>query len=142
MANKKFTIDGREYSIYELSNEQIVRLVKENNVPSCDHDLLVEEIIRRFENDLCKRSGETADDVFVRFFSGFVNGRLSSKKYVAEMMCREHRYLQNEMFKVCLEFIKMLAENYENGRFDPRNEYATKTSKKIIDYFKGIDYPY
>jgi hypothetical protein len=57
-------------------------------------------------------------------------------------MCREHRYLQNEMFKVCFEFIKMLAENCENGRFDPRNEYAAQTSKKIIDYLKEIDYPY
>ena len=140
--NKKFTIDEREYSIYELSNEQIVRLVRENNMPPCDHDLLVGEIIRRFENDLCKRSGETADDVFVRFFSSFVNGRLNSKKHVAEMMCCEHRYLQNEMFKVCLEFIKMLAENYEKGYFDPRNEYAAKTSSKIIEHFNSTNYPY
>jgi hypothetical protein len=143
MANKKFTIDEREYSIYELSNEQIVRFVRDNFVVTpCDHDMLVEEIIRRFENGLCKRGGETADDVFVRFFSSFVNGRLNSKKHVAEMMCREHRYLQNEMFKVCLEYIKLLAENCENGRFDPRNEYAAQASKKIIDYFKEIDYPY
>jgi hypothetical protein len=145
--NKKFTIDGREYSIYELSNEQIVRLVRDNEIPNenltaNERALLVEEIIRRFENDLCKRSGETADDVFVRFFSSFVNGRLNSKKHVAEMMCREHRYLQNEMFKVCLEFIKILAENCENGRFDPRNEYAAKTSKAIIDFFKETNYPY
>ena len=57
-------------------------------------------------------------------------------------MCREHRYLQNEMFKVCLEYIKELANCYECGRFDPRNQYAAETSKKIIDYFKEIDYPY
>jgi hypothetical protein len=147
MANKKFTIEGREYSIYELSNEQIVRLVDDNEIPNenltaNERALLVEEIIRRFETTLCKRSGETSDDVFVRFFSSFVNGRLNSKKHVAEMMCREHRYLQNEMFKVCFEFIKMLAENCENGRFDPRNQYAAQTSKKIIDYLKEIDYPY
>lgn len=147
MANKKFTIDGREYSIYELSNEQIVRLVDDNEIPNenltaNERALLVEEIIRRFETALCKRSGETSDDVFVRFFSSFVNGRLNSKKHVAEMMCCEHRYLQNEMFKVCLEYIKLLAENCENGRFDPRNQYAAQTSKKIIDYLKEINYPY
>ena len=34
------------------------------------------------------------------------------------------------------------AENCENGWFDPRNKYAAETSKKIIDYFKEIDYPY
>lgn len=147
MANKKFTIEEREYSIYELSNEQIVRLVDDNEIPNenltaNERALLVEEIIRRFETALCKRSGETSDDVFVRFFSSFVNGRLNSKKHVAEMMCCEHRYLQNEMFKVCLEYIKLLAENCENGRFDPRNQYAAQTSKKIIDYLKEINYPY
>jgi hypothetical protein len=67
---------------------------------------------------------------------------LKDKKKVADKMCKEHRYLQNEMFKVCLEYIKKLAENCENGWYDPRNQYAAETSKKIIDYFKEIDYPY
>lgn len=139
----KFTIDGREYESYQLSNEQIVRLIKDDTRACSDErDFLMEKVLERFENNLCKRSGETNDDVFVRFFSNFVNGRLNSKKHVAEMMCREHRYLQNEMFKVCLEYIKLLVENYENGCFDPRNQYAVQTSKKIIDYFKEIDYPY
>ena len=80
--------------------------------------------------------------MLARFFSNFVNGELHSKKHVAEMMCRKHRYLQNEMFKVCLEYIKLLAENCENGWFDPRNQYAVQTSNKIIDYFTAIDYPY
>lgn len=143
MANKKFTIDGREYESYQLSNEQIVRLIKDDSKAcSEDRDFLMEKVLERFEYDLCKRDGETSDDVFARFFGNFVNGKLHSKKHVAEVMCREHRYLQNEMFKVCLEYIKLLAENCENGRFDPRNKYAAETSKKIIDYFKEIDYPY
>jgi hypothetical protein len=102
----------------------------------------MKKVLERFKYDLCPKCGETNDDVFARFFGNFVNGKLRSKKHVAEVMCREHRYLQNEMFKVCLEYIKKLAENYENGRFDPRNQYAAQTSKKIIDYFKEIDYPY
>jgi len=147
MASKKFIIDGREYESYQLSNEQIIRLVRDNEVPNenltaDERAYLVEKIIDRFENDLCKRNGETNDDVFVRFFSSFVNGKLHSKKHVAEMMCREHRYLQNEMFKVCLEYIKLLAENYEKGYFDPRNEYAAKTSSKIIEHFNETNYPY
>jgi hypothetical protein len=80
--------------------------------------------------------------VFARQFGNFVNGKMRSKKKVAEKMSHEHRYLQNEMFKVCLEYIKVLAENCENGWYDPRNQYAAETSKKIIDYFKEIDYPY
>ena len=142
MTSKKFTIDGREYESYQLSNEQIVRLIKDDTTCSEDRDFLMAKVLARFEYDLCKRSGETADDVFARFFGNFVNGKLHSKKHVAEMMCREHRYLQNEMFKVCLEYIKLLAENCEKGCFDPRNKYAAETSKKIIDYFKEIDYPY
>ena len=143
MATKKFTIDGREYESYQLSNEQIVRLIKDDTKAcSEDRDFLMEKVLERFEYDLCPKCGENTDDVFARFFGNFVNGELNSKKHVAEMMCCEHRYLQNEMFKVCLEYIKLLAENCENGRFDPRNQYAAQTSKKIIDYFKEIDYPY
>ena len=143
MASKKFTIDGREYESYQLSNEQIVRLIKDDTKAcSEDIDFLMEKVLERFEYDLCPKCGENTDDVFARFFGNFVNGKLHSKKHVAEVMCREHRYLQNEMFKVCLEYIKLLAEKCENGCFDPRNQYAAQTSKKIIDYFKEIDYPY
>jgi hypothetical protein len=142
MADMKFTIDGREYAPYELRNEQIVRLIEGNTLTDDEKAFLKEKAYERFKYDLCPKGGENNDDVFARFFGNFVNGKLNSKKHVAEVMCREHRYLQNEMFKVCLEYIKLLAENCENGRFDPRNQYAAQTSKKIIDYFKEIDYPY
>ena len=140
----KFTIDGREYEDYQLSNEQIVRLIEgDNKVTEIGEEMFLKnKVYERFKYDLCPKSGEDNDDVFARFFGNFVNGKCHSKKKVAERMCREHRYLQNEMFKVCLEYIKKLAENCENGWFDPRNKYAAETSKKIIDYFKEIDYPY
>ena len=104
--------------------------------------LILKKVYERFKYELCPKSGEDNDDVFARFFGNFVNGKCHDKKKVANLMCREHRYLQNEMFKVCMEYIKKLAENCENGWFDPRNKYAAETSKKIIDYFKEIDYPY
>lgn len=142
----KFTIDGREYEDYQLSNEQIVKLLDDernvNELTDMGREYLEKRVYERFKYDLCPKSGETNDDVFARFFGNFVNGKLRSKKHVAEVMCREHRYLQNEMFKVCLEYMKLLAENCEKGLFDPRNQYAAQTSKKIIDYFKEIDYPY
>ena len=141
MEVKKFMIDGREYESYQLSNEQIVRLIKSDAYPE-DRDFLMKKVLERFEYNLCPKAGENNDDVFVRFFSNFVNGKMNNQKHVAEMMCHEHRYLQNEMFKVCLEYIKVLAEYCENGWFDPRNQYAAQTSKKIIDHFKEIDYPY
>lgn len=149
MENKKFTIDGREYKDYQLSNEQIVRLIDgkylemdDTHVNSDEKEFLMKKVYERFKYDLCPKCGENDDDVFARFFGNFVNGKCHSKKKVAELMCRDHRYLQNEMFKVCLEYIKLLAENCEKGWFDPRNQYAAQTSKMIIDYFKEIDYPY
>lgn len=144
MASRMFNIDGRSYADYELSNEQIVSLVDGDTLGSEDKKYLMEKAYQRFKYDLCarKNEGEDSDDVFARFFGNFVNGKCHSKKKVAEKMCREHRYLQNEMFKVCLEYIKKLAENCEKEWFDGRNKYACETSKKIIDYFKEIDYPY
>ena len=41
------------------------------------------------------------------------------------------RFIQ-EKFKVCLEYIKVLAENYQKGYYDPRNEWACQTSDKIV----------
>jgi hypothetical protein len=127
-----------------LSNEQIAELIEGNTLMGSEKEFLMEKAYQRFKYDLCarKNEGEDNDDVFARFFGNFVNGKCHDKKKVANKMCREHRYLQNEMFKVCLEYIKQLAENCENGWYDPRNQYAAETSKKIIDYFKEIDYPY
>lgn len=143
MVNKKFNIDGREYVDYQLSNEQIVRLLEgDYEITDMGHDFLMKKILERFKHNLCPKSGENMDDVFARFFGDFVNGKCNSKRKVAELMACEHRYLQNEMFKVCLEYIKKLAENCEKGCYGPRNEYACKTSKKIIDNFKEDNYPY
>jgi uncharacterized protein YuzB (UPF0349 family) len=142
MERRKFVIDGREYETYELSNEQMVHLANSKDLTDADKAFIKDKIVERFMYDCCARCGEDNDDVFARQFGNFVNGKMRSKKKVAEKMSHEHRYLQNEMFKVCLEYIKVLAENCENGWYDPRNQYAAETSKKIIDYFKEIDYPY
>ena len=107
-----------------------------------DAECFLQSILNRFEYDSCTKSGETRDELFARQFGDFVNGKCSDKGKVAEKMCCDHRYLQNEMFKVCLEYIKKLAENCEKGFYDPRNQYAAQTSKVIIDHLKEIDYPY
>ncbi len=64
--------------------------------------------------------------------SDFVNGGMSSPKTVAAQMSLDHHYLQNEMFKICLEYIKVLAMNYQHGRFDPRNEWACSQANDIV----------
>ena len=138
----KFTIDGREYEDYQLSNEQIVKLLDNGSWGHTEFTFLMKQVYNRFKSNLCPKSGETNDDVFARFFSDYVNRCPNNFKRAASVMARDHRYLQNEMFKVFLEFVKKLAQNCEEGCYDPRNKYAAETSKKIIDFFKEIDYPY
>ena len=61
MASKKFTIDGREYESYQLSNEQILSLIKDTKTCSEDRDFLMEKVLERFEYDLCPKCGEKTD---------------------------------------------------------------------------------
>lgn len=139
----KFTLNGREYEDYELSNAQIIELLEGgHDVTDMGHEFLMKKVYERFKSNLCPCSGEDTDDVFARFFGRYVNGKCHDKKKVAEIMCREHRYLQNEMFLLFMKFVIKLAENCENGYYDPRNKYAAETSKKIIDFFKEVNWPY
>lgn len=125
----KFIINGIEYKDYELSNEQLIELLEDNNALSNEQKEYINNvIIQRFKDNMCKRNGESEEELFARQFGKFVNGRMSSPKEVAKNMARDHRYLQNEMFKVCLEYIKILGENYSKGNYDARNEYACEKS--------------
>lgn len=137
----KFIIDGREYESYQLSNNQLLDIV-ENTTFDEQKEAAIKSIINRFKYDLCKEAGETEDDVFARFFGNFVNGKMRSKEHVAERMSREHRYLQQEMFKVCMAYISKLSEAYEKGYYDPRNEWSCKMSNSIINHLKETKQPY
>ena len=138
----KFTIDGREYEDYELSNEQIVRLIEGDTLMGSEKSYLMEKAYERFKYDLCPKGGETNDDVFAHFFSNYVNRCPNDFKKAASVMGREHRYLQNEMFKVCIEYIKVLKEAYEEKRYDGRNEYAVKTANMILSFLDAEKWPY
>lgn len=141
---KKFNVNGRETEWYYLTYQDKIDLIRDENTSDEDKKFLTDKLIESVEYDLCPKTneGETRDDVFARFFSNYVNCCGCNKKKAAEHMAREHRHLQNEMFKVCLEYIKILAENCDNGRYDLRNEWAAKTSKEMIDHLKAIDYWY
>lgn len=142
MERRKFIIDGREYETYQMNNRQLVDLIRDCEITDDDRSYLMEKALDRFENETCPRSGETDDDVFARFFGNYVNNCSHNKRKAAEKMGTDHRTLQSEMFKLCMAYIKVLAKHCEDGRYDPRNQYAAETSKKIIDYFNEINYPY
>lgn len=82
--------------------------------------------------------GEGKKDVLIgAVMEHLVNGVISSKRDVAERMARSHRYLQNELFHLFIEYANILAKNYENGRYDGRNESACKNAKTIMDTIYG-----
>lgn len=128
----KFLINGRTKQVYELTNEELISLVNEENLSNEDREVIKNKIIERFEYACCKRSGETNDNVFARQFSNFVNGRMCSHNETAKLMANDHRYLQQEMFKVFLSYAQILSHNYNNGFYDGRNEYACKCANEII----------
>lgn len=56
-----------------------------------------------------------------------INNMSCSPNQVAEYMAHNaHRYLQQEFGKICLEFIRLKAKDYKDGRYDGRNEWFCK----------------
>lgn len=142
METKKFIVNGYETDWCYLTYQDKINLIRDEKTTEEDKKFLMDKLMDSVEYNLCPKRDENEDDVFVRFFSNFVNGRMCSTHKVAEGMARDHRYLQKQMFKVCLEYIKILAENADKGFYDARNEWACNASKYMIDGLKNADYPY
>lgn len=51
---------------------------------------------------------------------------------VAIEISKEHRYLQSEFAKLCIEYLRLASEKYEDGDYDDRNEYEFKSAHDII----------
>ena len=78
------------------------------------------------------------DEAFVKEFEDFVNGKMTSPRKVGIAMATTcHRYLQGEMWKVCVAYMRMLALNFHAGRYDDRNASAAKAAS--IAYQALID---
>lgn len=65
---------------------------------------------------------------FAKHFENFVNGYMASADKTGKAMANAHRYLQSQMFNVCLAYMRQLAQNYRKGYYDPRNERAARLS--------------
>ena len=84
--------------------------------------------------DYQELSGATTserDKAFALEFTNFVNGGMSSADQTGREMTRAHRYLQQQMFKV---FMRQLAYNYQKGRYDQRNEWASKLASEAYGH--------
>lgn len=136
---KKFKINGREQDWYYLTNAELVSLIKSADTSAEDKEFLTEKLINKFEYENCPRnSDEDNHNVFARQFSNFVNGKCYDKKKVAELMAKDHRYLVQEMFGIFWEYLKVLDNDYQNGRYDGRNQWCCYSSNKIVEYLKEI----
>ena len=51
----------------------------------------------------------------------------------AEMMVQDHRTLVQAKMGLCLKFMELLVQQYDQGYYDGRNEYACKIAKRICD---------
>ena len=60
------------------------------------------------------------DKEFVKAFENFVTEKTGMA------MATMHRYLQQQAFKVFVGYMKALAHNYRRGRYDDRNEWASR----------------
>ena len=76
------------------------------------------------------------DKEFTDVFSRFVNGKMGSAQLTGEEWANDHRYLVNEKFKVVMAFIDKLAYCYEQGWYDPRDEWACTLSASIMEHLK------
>jgi len=69
-----------------------------------------------------------------RALSDFVNraGRHDADELAKEMAC-DHRTLVQLKATVFFKFFRILAEDFDAGRFDARNEEACKRARIVID---------
>ena len=89
------------------------------------------------EYTLNKEGEGNKDTLIGAVMESLINGDISSKIKVAERMARSHRYLQNELFYLFIEYANVLAKNYEKGIYDGRNESACKNASKIMEVIYG-----
>ena len=78
------------------------------------------------------------DKAFVAEFENFVNGKVSSTEKTGMAMTTMHRYLQQQAFKVFLAYMKALAHNYQRGRYDDRNEWASRLANEAYGHLVDL----
>lgn len=89
----------------------------------------VENIIKKYESITIADWNEK-DKYNEEFVSDMVNDFGFNHKGVAKKMANEHCTLQQNFMRLCIEFIRQMAEK---KYFDGRNEASVKLAKKIVE---------
>ena len=74
------------------------------------------------------------EKAFIECFSRFVNGQMGSAAKVGNALADDHRYLINEKGKVVFAFLERLANDYQKGRYDQRNEWVCRLAAETIEH--------
>ncbi len=85
--------------------------------------------------DFSEKAISKQDIEFAKEFESFVNGRMRSADDTGRELSRAHRYLQQQMFKVFIGFMRQLAHNYRKGYYDDRNEWASRLAAEAYGSF-------
>ena len=72
-----------------------------------------------------------ADDV-ADVLSTFVNNMAHNPSELAKNLHNDHRTLVQSMTGVFIKFFELLAQDYERGYYDARNEASCKLAAKIF----------
>ena len=143
MEKNTIVLNGNEVKLYCLSYRECVDALKGDDISEEDKQTLKDYIVKKFEYENCPRKGENELNVFARQFSDFVNGKCGyNYREVANLLAKDHRYLQQEMFHIMLAYIKILDKNYQSGLYDGRNEWSCTASHHMIEGLKNSGYPY
>ena len=76
------------------------------------------------------------EQTFVECFSRFVNGQMDSASKVGNALANDHRYLVNEKGKVVFAFLERLADDYQKGHYDQRDEWACRLAAETIEHLE------
>ena len=100
-----------------------------------------ESIIRRVINIKSKNTMDSKklsekEQTFVECFSQFVNGQMGSASKVGNALANDHRYLVNEKGKVVFAFLERLADDYQKGHYDQRDEWACRLAAETIEHLE------
>lgn len=85
-------------------------------------------------------SGDDVAQVFSDFVNSFMGKR--NEDFVNRIL-RDHRTLQQNMFRIFYQCIERWAKDFSDNRFDPRNEHTVKACYSITRLFpEGVALPF
>ena len=71
--------------------------------------------------------------------SDMVNSSNWKPMEVGVELTTDHRYLQQQLFEMMIHFISQSSFNFDNNRYDGRNEFAMKCCKVMYEALKDAD---